>query len=399
MELPVCSGLTLWNAALPAQDSGRPSFLPAPGRYAVGVSTRELEDASRPPILGIKAPVRSVGRRLQVFEWYPAQPNGTKLAVLDYFRLADNPDDEKWKTRPVATYLQKGFSSSEIPMLASFDTPPVNGRFPLIIYAPSLSASPIENADFCEFLASQGYVVLSTPSLGADTRLMTDDVGGLKAQARDISFLIDFARNRTDANTEDAAVVGYSWGGLANVYAATQDSRIKALVSLDGSIRYYVSVAWDAGIHPEEMTQPLLMFTQGYIALESDLVNALIAKGRTSLVSAWTHGDVYRIEMAAMQHSAFASMNLRTDAFQDQGLAQPQYDREEAKLSFNPVARYTLAFLNAYLKNDETGRTFLKQTPAANGRTEKSAVPGSVTWCRTVFHAEGTADGDRKRWL
>ena len=125
--------LSLWNAPMLAQDSGRPSFLPAPGRYAVGVSTRELEDASRPPMLGIKAPVRSVGRRLQVFEWYPAQPNGTKLAVLDYFRLADNPDDDKWKTRPVAAYLQKGFSSTEIPMLASFDAPSGHGRFSLII--------------------------------------------------------------------------------------------------------------------------------------------------------------------------------------------------------------------------------------------------------------------------
>jgi tetratricopeptide (TPR) repeat protein len=179
--------------------------------------------------------------------------------------------------------------------------------------------------------------------------------------------LIDYARSQPEANVGAIAVIGYSWGGLANVYAATQDRRIKALVSLDGSIRYYVSVAWDSGIHPEQLTQPLLIFTQGYIALESDLVNGLVSKGRPSLLSSWKHADVYKVEMAAMQHSAFASMNLRKDAFRDQGLAQPGYDRDEAKASFTAVARYTLAFLNTSLKHDESAQLFLKQTPTANG--------------------------------
>lgn len=362
----ICLVFTL-DLAANAQGENRPQFMPAPGTYGVGLRTNDVYDDSRPPTLGTKSPAQSTGRRLQVFEWYPAQASGKDISILDYFRLADTSSESDWRTRVVPEYLLKGFGSSKAPMLAKLDAAPTPERFPLLIYAPSLSASPIENADLCEFLASQGYVVFSSPSLGADTRLMTDDVGGLKAQARDISFLIDYARTRPDANINETAVVGYSWGGLANVYAATQDSRIKALVSLDGSIRYYVSVAWDSGIRPEQLTQPLLLFTQGYIALESDLVNALISKGRTSLVSSWTHADVYRIEMAAMQHSAFASMNLRTDAFQDQGLAQPQYDRDEAKTSFTAVARYTLAFLNSYLKSDESSQSFLKRTSTING--------------------------------
>jgi tetratricopeptide (TPR) repeat protein len=115
------------------------------------------------------------------------------------------------------------------------------------------------------------------------------------------------------------------------------------------------------------MTQPLLIFTQGYIALESDLVNALISEGRPSLLSSWKHGDLYNIEMAAMQHSAFASMNLRNDELSDQDLAQPGYDRLEAKESFTAVAKYTAAFLNSYLKHDAGAETFLKRTTAENG--------------------------------
>jgi dienelactone hydrolase len=302
-----------------------------------------------------------------MFEWYPADKGGNDMSILDYLRIEGRSAETDWRGRDLPENTLKGFASSKSPMLAKLDAPAKRERFPVLVYAPSLSASPAENGDLCEFLASQGYLVLASPSLGANTRLMTDDVNGLKAQARDISVLIDYARSQSNANMGEVAVIGYSWGGLANVYAATQDRRIKALVSLDGSIRYYVSIAWDSGIHPEQMTQPLLIFTQGYIALESDLVNALISKGQPSLLSSWKHADVYKIEMAAMQHSAFASMNLRNDGFWDQGLAQPGYDRVEAKASFTAVAMYTAAFLNSYLKHDAGAESFLKQTATENG--------------------------------
>ncbi len=34
------------------------------------------------------------------------------------------------------------------------------------------------------------------------------------------------------------AVAGYSWGGISNVFAAARDSRISALINLDGSVRF-----------------------------------------------------------------------------------------------------------------------------------------------------------------
>lgn len=350
-----------------AQNENEPRFMPSPGAYGVGFTTTNLYDDSRGPTLNADPALQSTGRRIQMLEWYPADTDGKDMSILDYLKLNDSSGKTDWRRRDLPQDILKAFASSKLPMLAKLDASPKRERFPVLVYAPSLSASPVENVDLCEFLASQGYLVLASPSLGADTRLMTDDIDGLKSQARDISFLIDYARSQPNANLGSVAVIGYSWGGLANVYAATQDRRIKALVSLDGAIRYYVSLAWDSGIHPEQLTQPLLIFTQGYIALESDLVNALVSKGRPSLLSSWKHADVLKIEMASMQHSAFASTNLRNDAFWDQGLAQPGYDRGEAKASFTAVARYTLAFLNAYLKHDVGAQTFLKQTATANG--------------------------------
>lgn len=49
------------------------------------------------------------------------------------------------------------------------------------------------------------------------------------------------------------ALVGWSWGGMTNVFVAEQDSRVRALVSLDGTREpeltkrispYRVTVPW-----------------------------------------------------------------------------------------------------------------------------------------------------------
>jgi dienelactone hydrolase len=45
------------------------------------------------------------------------------------------------------------------------------------------------------------------------------------------------------ADLSRIAVAGFSWGGLANVLAAARDDRIRALVSLDGSVRRYTQLA------------------------------------------------------------------------------------------------------------------------------------------------------------
>ena len=131
-----------------------------------------------------------------------------------------------------------------------------------MIYAPSDSSVSWENADLCEYLASHGYIVLASPSMGVSTRNMTDDLDGINAQARDISFLVTYAGSLQDADPSKVAVVSWSWGSGSSLFAAARDSRIDALVSLDGSFRIYKGLVKMAGdVHPERMTLPLLFFT------------------------------------------------------------------------------------------------------------------------------------------
>jgi dienelactone hydrolase len=74
--------------------------------------------------------------------------------------------------------------------------------------------------------------------MGVSTRDVTDDLDGINAQARDISFLITCANTLPDADISEVAVVTWNWGGNSSLFAAARDPLIDALVSMDGSMRY-----------------------------------------------------------------------------------------------------------------------------------------------------------------
>jgi pimeloyl-ACP methyl ester carboxylesterase len=249
------------------------------------------------------------------------------------------------------------------------------GKFPIVIYAPSFSNMSWENADLCEYLASQGYVVVATPALGEHTRDMTSDVAGVSTQARDISFLVGYAQTLSNTNPAEVAVVGFSWGGISNLFAAARDDRIKALVALDGSLRYWGDLVKAAGdIHPEQMTLPLLYFAQRDMNVERVERAPGLREHAPGVLNRWVHGDLIMVHMLGMNHGDFASMFQRSSAYMldnhdplyPSSLANSDYSVADEIVGYGWVARYTLAFLDAYLKQDARGMTFLKNTLAAN---------------------------------
>ncbi len=219
-------------------------FLQQPGPYSVGLKVVDQYDHSRRyPASSKGLSKSSVGedaRPLQTLIWYPSLENSAKpMTVGDYTQLADteihfdvpHPEQNRWRS------LLK--TSFDIPLWAVRDAKPEEGHYPVLIYAPSDSSVSWENADLCEYLASHGYVVLASPSMGVSTRDMTDDLAGINAQAADISFLIGYAKSLPDRDSSEVAVVSWSWGGTSSLFAAARDRRIDALVSMDGSMRYY----------------------------------------------------------------------------------------------------------------------------------------------------------------
>jgi hypothetical protein len=89
------------------------------------------------------------------------------------------------------------------------DATAVNQKLPLVIYAPSFSAMSWENVDLCEYLVSHGYVVVASTDIGATARVMTNDLEGIDAQARDISV-----RDWVCADVAGCRYVGDCGGGI-----------------------------------------------------------------------------------------------------------------------------------------------------------------------------------------
>jgi pimeloyl-ACP methyl ester carboxylesterase len=325
--------------------------------------TSAPNDSSKPSV--------SEARPLQTLLWYPSLRGATKpMTVGDYVQLADTeihfktPDEKENRWRSLLK------ASFDIPLSAVREAKPAKGRYPILIYAPSDSSVSWENVDLCEYLASYGYVVLASPSLGASTRDMTDDLRGINAQARDISFLITYAKSLPSTDLSEVAVMSWSWGGISSLFASARDPRIDALVEMDGSMRYYPGLVKDAGdVHPERMTIPLLCFTRN-VSLE-DLENdhaPSADKVGPNVLNTWIHGDLLTVNMLGMAHPEFSSIFQRGESAQRFAENQvADFEREDANTSYAWVARYTLNFLEAYLKHDASANAFLKKRPAENG--------------------------------
>ena len=277
---------TLINGTAQTAPAFHFEFTEKPGGYSVGLKVVAQYDRSR-SFQASAASARSAAsdgpRPLQTLIWYPAkESSGATMTFGAYRGLVQT---ETSFDKPVAQGKPQSFveallqGTNDLHARAIRDAAMQAGRFPVLVYAPSVNAPAIENIELCEYLASQGFVVLASPSMGASSRTMTVDLAGANAEARDISFLIDFANTLPDTDTSKIAAIGYSWGGMAALFASGRDKRIEALISLDGSFRYSPETVQSVGdIHPEQMTIPLLVFSRAEEPLKAGM-----RRGRTRI--------------------------------------------------------------------------------------------------------------------
>lgn len=81
-------------------------------------------------------------------------------------------------------------------MWAVRDAVPKGGKFPVLIYAPSINNTASENADIAEFLASHGYIVIASPAVGITGRFIKKDLLHAELHAADIGQQAGHQRRR-----------------------------------------------------------------------------------------------------------------------------------------------------------------------------------------------------------
>ncbi len=108
---------------------------------------------------------------------------------------------------------------------ASFrDARPTEGKFPLVIYHGGAGSSVEENAVLCEFLASHGYVVIS--SAFQEPSGDSFNVDGRQGSARDLEFLIAFARRFGYVDWNRIGLVGHTPGPRRHFSIAPRTRRL-----------------------------------------------------------------------------------------------------------------------------------------------------------------------------
>lgn len=319
---------------------------------------------------------KSLLRPIPISLWYPAKErsgNSKPVKVLGYFEILK--EEEEWEYLPNEQllnwfyYPNSAVNQNHLQEQATAyaQLEPADGRFPIVVYAPSYQASSVENFALCEFLASHGYIVISSPSRGTENRLLE---GGtekdMETQARDVEFLIKEAGKLQNADFNRIAALGFSFGGMANMLVQMRNKNIKAVISLDGSERYqYTTLKKSPFFNLEKMDIPYIHLAQKDIpeqVLKEDNLNAEL-NHKFELYDSIFNSDAFQLKFHNLTHSHFSTLGV---LFEPRDERQDKSDSEIME-SYRLVSAYTLNFLNAFLKDDMKAVHFLENEPWDNG--------------------------------
>lgn len=198
-----------------------------------------------------------------VHAWYPASAGGPALRVRDYLGEEAEPWASFLAQAGVSTNTTDSLLASEL--FAAPSPPPLDGASPLVLVAQGNGQDVIDQVVLCEYLASQGFVVATTPSPMRHSPLEREDQVGTFAerQASELEHAIVAVARLLPVEVEQIGVVGHSFGARAALLLAMRDPRVRAIVSLDGGIGTATAVQpfrQAPSFRPDAPLPPLLHF-------------------------------------------------------------------------------------------------------------------------------------------
>ncbi|WP_031425405.1 prolyl oligopeptidase family serine peptidase [Flavimarina sp. Hel_I_48] len=366
------------------------------GNYSVGFKHYVVFDSTRTYSRIYDYKNQKIPRPIPTSMWFPSQENveGKKrLKILDYLEILK--EEEEWEHLPNDQILNWFYYATTLDnqdhlkekTTAFSGLEFATGRFPVIVYAPSYQASSIENFILCEYLASHGYIVIAGPSRGTENRWFSaNSAMEIETQARDVEFLIKEATKLPAVNPKRIAIMGFSFGGLSNVIAQMRNDKISALVSLDGTERYQFGLLKKSPFfEPNKTDVPYLHMAQkdipDEVLIEDNIDPELNSKFQ--LYDSITRSNTYSLKFHNLTHSYFSTLGV---LFQQRDKRQDKTDPEIME-SYKWVSVYTLNFLDAQLRKDESALNFIENNTLDNGiktslltKKSKKAVSQNFTF-------------------
>lgn len=350
------------------------------GKYSVGFTHYTKIDSTRTYQIRNEFNNQFINRPIPISLWYPAEiknTNAEPLTVLDYLEVLK--EEEEWEHLPNAFLLDwfsylwntpqnKAHLSEKVTAFPHVSF--LKGKFPVIVYTPSYQASSIENFALFEYLASNGFVVISSPSRGTNTKWME---GGttkdMETQSQDVAFLLKEIHTYKNIDPTKIALMGFSFGGMSNALTAMKNKSIRALVSLDGTERYnYPVLEKSPYFNLKKFTIPYIHFAQKDIpeeVLKKDKIPAEL-NYKFQLYDSLKYNNAYSYKFHDLTHSYFSSFGV---LFTNRDKRQDKSD-DKIMASYKLLSEHALQFLNATLKDDGKAKTFIENNPNKNGFSE-----------------------------
>jgi len=281
--------------------------------------------------------------------------------TISSFRL-DSIDPLVGEDLDAADSLQHQARSASF--LATDHAAPLPGSYPLIIYHPGLGGNILENVGLCEYLASRGYIVISSTFFYQASWQDRFYCGEISTSLQDIRFLLNQVAQRIPfADTNRVGLAGHSFGAqLALIYACQPDNTIDAVVALDSTIDYQSVEKIQSPIYRDTSWNDVLKaLTTGYGSCRSAILNVsgTMPDGQTQPDYAvvrrlFNTRLFFGTVNYAIDHESFLSQTIlarsliSTDSNQRSTV---EWDRD--KRTYNAVLEMTGQFFDQELK--ETG--------------------------------------------
>jgi hypothetical protein len=378
--------LIAWPSVASAQSAPLWNQL-APGPHAVGFKTTWQLDYSRrydttfddkTSYATGKAP-----RPILVNYWYPAKKSdAARMPHLAYLDIrSDDPRLSKFAVK-LAEYelsviakevMEKPaakLTDREKELLNEFlDTPtacvrdaqPAEGSFPLVIYHSGAGSSFEDNTVLCEFLASRGFVVLGSAFQDQSGKSFNTD--NREGSARDLDFLIGYARQLPNVDWKHIGLVGHSAGAQAALtFRCRLNSVVDAVISLDTTQDY------------RGVNDPFWTFTPQVLKNGSHIdCPLLMVAGPTAffeLADTLKNAERYYLTIKDLSHNDYITQgNVHNERLYQLHLGDPKQsadDRAKEKIAldraregYQVLCEYILRFLEAELKGDAAAKVFL----------------------------------------
>lgn len=335
--------------------------------------------------------------------WYPAKPApGTPdMTLIDYWRFNGSEQCSELYSRWHKNFadVQDTFSLARIQNVVGFPSglsskvlfdsitattvhakyriPAVEGRFPCVLFHHGAQGMPDENSVTCEFLASHGFVVVSSSFSWPleDHGWHTSVTDTTFDAATDIGFMAEKAGAAVGVDAEHLFAIGHSWGAQELIaFDARKEKPFKSIIALHTTLepfdletarKYWGSLVTLMQDSAGAMTTPTCILAP----TDLDLPDTLIGKVPSDLNSLQPYLSLpayapfrgnkttpysFITVRYPLGHDEFISLGLRTEPLLPGYITARGTDLSKEQESFEHVASLCLAIISSKV----TGQPF-----------------------------------------